>query len=92
MKFTEISNSYIYIIASFSYLELCYCILIDRGLRDRIDFLNGQNCHSVKDSDVYGARCRCRQGEGTLGSPNDKSEIICFEPGGFDGGRNIYLL
>lgn len=91
MEFTGILNSYIYITASFLNLELCFCILLDRGLRDRIDFLNGENCHSVTNSDVSDDRCRCRPDDGTLGS-NNKNKIICFGPDGLDGGTNIYLL
>lgn len=97
MKLTGISNSFIYITVIFLSLESCCCILLDRGQQDKIDFLNGQNCASVKSSNVinrhvHGGRCECRKGEGTLGSPNDGNEIKCFEMGGFDGGTNICLL
>ena len=96
MKLTGISNTLIYITAIFLSLQLCYCILLDRRLRDRIDFLNGVKCNSVKNSKIInkhidGGRCECQESDGTLGSPIDKREIKCFEPQGFDGGTFICL-
>lgn len=81
MKFTGISDSFIYITAMFLCMELCYCIWIDRALQDKFDVFKGPECTIPQDG-----RCTCLTVDGTLASHIDNSEIKCLESGDFSDG------
>ena len=87
MKFTGMSNLFVYITAMFLCMELCYCIWIERALLDRIEFLNGLNCDGVENSEVHDGKCRCGTGEPILASHNH-TKITCS---GIPEGTNTYL-
>ena len=87
MKFTGMSNLFIYITAMFLYMELCYCISIERALRDRYEFFNESKCDDVENSDTHDGKCRCGEGEPILASHNH-TKITCS---GTPKGTNTYL-
>ena len=86
MKFTGISNSYIYV-TMFLCSELCYCILIDRAMQDKIDLLKGTTCDKL-NSQLQNGRCTCPTEDETttVASLKDNNEIKCLESGAFHGG------
>lgn len=87
MKFAGISNLLTYKTVMFLYMELCYCILIERAPQDRFEFLNKSNCDSVENSEYRDGKCRCAEGEPILAS-NNNTQIICSE---LPKGTNTYL-
>ena len=86
MKFTGMSNLFIYTTAMFLCRELCYCFWIERGVQDEFEFLNDSKCLDIDDITTVNGKCRCTDGKPILASHNN-TNILCSKT----EGTNTYL-
>ena len=93
MKFTGIKNSFLYISTMFLSVKLCYCISIERALRDTIYFNNTSSCSYVENSNVTNNACKCTGVEDKgVSIVSTLSDIACLQDKVFKESKNIYLV
>ena len=85
MKVSVRSNLLVNIILSFFYIELCYCIILDRESTDKIDSLNPYNCDGISNALHLNGRCKCSFPSSILST--NTGEFTCIKDQFVDGGK-----
>ena len=68
------------------YMKSCYCVTIDRELRDTSDFLHVNNCNWLLNSYVENGKCKCA----TISSivSTSTGNIACVRDGYIDRSKS----
>lgn len=89
MKISVISNSLLNVILMLHCMESCYCVRVDRGVRDKIDVSRDtNNCNFLADSFVEMGKCKCSRSANNIATYIGGSQVACVHDLDIDESKN----